>query len=64
MCMMPVHNYLFYFNQGTPELDEESYDRCFNAACSLIGQGDYTTADTYLKKAEGKIKSLNVYNND
>ena len=62
--MMAVHNFLFCFNQGTPELDEESYDRCFNAACSLIGQGDYTTAATYLKKAEGKIKSLNVYNND
>lgn len=40
--------------QTLPEDEEDSYERCYNNACFLIGQGDYTGAVAKLATAEGR----------
>jgi hypothetical protein len=47
ICFLPL--------KDDPGLEENSYELCYNKACSLIGEGDYKGAEQKLKKAEGNV---------
>lgn len=42
-------------------LPESSYELCYNAACTLIGQGQLTEAFNKLRQAEGQSRSEPFY---
>lgn len=65
-CFLRCCVVLYFLLQEDLGLPESTYELCYNAACALIGQGQFTEALNKLRQAEGQFYSVlpfyqNVY---